>query len=340
MQFYDMRRDIPVLLLHNLNEEWTGEERLEAAGAAETLASALREFGHPVVNVPVTDGDLSGLVGGFDREGCIVLNWCEELPGIAHGDARVAEILEENGFTYTGSPASILAMSWQKETIKEINVQRGLPTPRGHVYRTSRVSDWRIFPAIVKPACEHCSHGITSEAVVLDGVQLRERVQYVLDVFGKAALVEEFIDGREFHVSLWGNETVELLPPAEMNFDDFGDVRDRLCTYEAKFLPGSRHYEGIRTILPAPLTDTEFQDLSRIAIAAYQAHGCRDYARLDIRLRDGVFYILDVNPNPDLSADASMACAAEIAGISYGALGSRLVNLASPRHHVFGVRPR
>lgn len=334
-----LRRDLPVLLLHNLNGEWTGEERAEAALAAETLESALREFGHSVMNVPVTDGDLGGLLNTFDGNECIVLNWCEELPGIPHGDARVAEILEEKGYTYTGAPPAILALSWQKENIKELTARAGLPTPRWRVCREASADGWNVFPAIVKPACEHCSLGITSEAVVLDPAELRDRIAYIFDAFAQAALVEEFIDGREFHVSLWGNDTVELLPPAEMNFDDFPDVRDRLCTYEAKFLPGSRHYEGIRTLLPAPLTNTELHDLSRIAVAAYRVHGCRDYARLDMRLRNGIFYILDVNPNPDLSADASLACAAETAGISYGELGSRLVNLAAPRHPVLGARP-
>jgi D-alanine-D-alanine ligase len=338
MTVHDLHRDLPVLLLHNLNAEWTAEERQEAVCAAETLESALREYGHPVVNAPVTGGDLACLLDDFDETRYIVLNWCEELPGIVHGDARVAEILDEKGFTYTGSPPPVLAMSWDKEKVKNLTHQCGLPTPRWRVCHDPYADDWQAFPAIVKPAFEHCSFGITAEAVVFDRPQLRERIAYILDVFGQAALVEEFIDGREFHVSLWGNDRVELLPPAEMNFDAFAHVRDRLCTYDAKFRAGSRHYEGIRTLLPAPLTNVEFQELSRISVATYRTHGCRDYARLDIRLRDGVFYVLDINPNPDISADASMACCAETAGISYGAMGSRLVNLAARRHPTLGSR--
>ena len=88
--------------------------------------------------------------------------------------------------------------------------------------------------------------------------------------------------------------------------------------------------------LPAPLTDEEYLSLQRICLSTYRAYGCRDYARLDLRLRDGVFFILDINPNPDISFDASMACAAESVGISYGDMGSRLVCLAARRHPVFG----
>ena len=154
--------------------------------------------------------------------------------------------------------------------------------------------------------------------------------------FRQSALVEDFIDGREFHVSLWGNGELQMLPVAEMDFSRFDDVRDRLCTYESKFHPGSRHYDGIQTLLPAPLAEAEQNLLYRTAQSAYRAYRCRDFARLDIRLRDGVFYILDINPNPDISSDASMACAAEAAGYSFGAMGSHLIRLAAARHPVFG----
>jgi D-alanine-D-alanine ligase len=123
-----------------------------------------------------------------------------------------------------------------------------------------------------------------------------------------------------------------MLPPAEMDFSAFKDVHDRLCTFDSKFKPGSRHYDQIRLSLPASLTEEEFQNLERVAQDAYRVVGCRDYARLDIRLRDGIFYVLDVNANPDISSDTSIACAAEFAGYSYGAMLSKMVNLAVHRH--------
>jgi D-alanine-D-alanine ligase len=158
----------------------------------------------------------------------------------------------------------------------------------------------------------------------------------VLDVFQQPALVEDFIDGREFHVTVWGNGEVEVLPPAEMDFSAFGDVHDRLCTFDSKFCPGSLHYERIQLRLPAPLSEDERRRLERVARAAYRTLGCRDYGRLDIRLRDGIFYVLDVNPNPDISAETSTVYAAAEAGYSYGAMASYLINLAAMRHPVFG----
>jgi D-alanine-D-alanine ligase len=302
------------------------------------LASALRELGHPVAALTLGDADLGACLKGYDPAEWIVFNWCEELPGIPHSDAHVAEILEASGFTYTGPTPEVLRLSWDKAAMKRLLEAQGLPTPRWRICTTADPGDWSCFPAMVKPAQEHCSLGVTTDAVVRNARELGARIAYILHEFRQPALVEDFIDGREFHVSLWGNDEIQMLPAAEMDFSRFDDVRDRLCTYESKFNPGSRHYEEIQLRLPAPLTEAEADLLYRTARAAYEAYRCRDLARLDIRLRDGVFYILDINPNPDISSDASMACAAEVAGFSFGAMGSRLIHLAATRHPVFGRR--
>jgi D-alanine-D-alanine ligase len=170
--------------------------------------------------------------------------------------------------------------------------------------------------------------------------ELLRRVEYVVETYDQPALVEDFIDGREFRVSIWGNTQLLILPPAEMDFSAFDDVRERLCTYDAKFVPESAHYRKIETLLPASLTEAERRRLERVSRLAYRALGCRDYARIDIRLRNGIFFVLDVNPNADISTDASMAFAAENAGYSYGAMGSYIARLAARRHSIFAPRRR
>ncbi|OPY08780.1 MAG: D-alanine--D-alanine ligase B [Syntrophaceae bacterium PtaB.Bin095] len=329
-------KELPVLLLHNLDPAWPSSDRETARREAECLASALGGLGHPVETVAVSHADLAACLKGFDPAAWVVLNWCEELPGIPHSDALVAEVLEDLGFTYTGATSDVLRLSWEKASVKRLLDAQGLPTPAWRIFDRADPGDWSCYPAIVKPAQEHCSLGVSTEAVVLNREELRTRIAFILDAFKQPALVEDFIDGREFHVSLWGNDPVQMLPPAEMDFSRFGNVRDRLCTYDAKFLPGSLHYEEIELRLPAPLTEPESDLLMSTLRAAFHAHRCRDFARMDVRLRDGIFYILDINPNADISSDASMACAAEAAGYSFGAMGSRLVHLAAARHPVFG----
>jgi D-alanine-D-alanine ligase len=275
--------DLPVLLLHNLDPAWPSGERDIAVQEAEKLAAALSELGHPVAPVIVCDADLTARLKDHDPFEWIVFNGCEELPGIPHSDARVTEILETCGFTYTGPPPDVIRLSWDKAGMKQLLNEQDLPTPRWRIYTTAAPGDWRWFPAMVKPAQEHCSLGVTTDAVVRDAGELSARIAHVLHEFRQPALVEDFIDGREFHVTLWGNSEVQMLPVAEMDFSLFDDVRDRLCTYESKHHPGSRHYEGIQLLLPAPLTQAEHDLLYRTALSAYQAYRCRDYARLDIR---------------------------------------------------------
>jgi D-alanine-D-alanine ligase len=329
-------RNLPVLLLYNIDPAWEPGEQDEAVTATQELIEALRQVGHPVTPVQVNDLDLRRFLSPYNPDHFIVLNWCEALPGIAHSDALAAEILEEMGFAYSGSPPPVLRLSGDKEKVKDVLLRADVPAPQGCVCSTAQRVSWDRFPAIVKPVREHCSIGITPDAVVLDAKAMLERITFVTETYQQPALVEEFIDGREFRVTLWGNEDVEVLPPVEMEFSAFSDLRERLCSWDAKFTPGSRHYTEIRTVAPAPLTEDELRLLEGVSRTAYRAMGIRDYARFDFRLRDGVFYLLDPNPNPDISADASLALTAELAGYSYGKMGSRLIHLAAKRHPVFG----
>jgi len=162
-------------------------------------------------------------------------------------------------------------------------------------------------------------------------------VRYIIEKYQQPALVEDFIDGRELHVTIWGNGSIAMLPPAEMEFSFFTDEHDRLCTYESKFVPESEQYQKIQTILPAPLNDEERRCVESLCKSTYRVSGCRDYARIDMRFRDGIMYVIDVNPNSDISPDTSTILAAELEGYSYGEFGARIIRLAAKRHPVWGA---
>ncbi|MFA5321302.1 MAG: hypothetical protein WC373_01405 [Smithella sp.] len=329
--------NIPVILLYNVNPEWTPEEKNEVIRQSTELGNALKETGHPTSLVSIIDDDIAGALISFDPSRHIVFNWCEGLPGVNHSESLVIKKLEMLGYTFTGADSDTLALAYDKYRIKIILDKASIPTPAWRIFNASDVQNWEIFPAIVKPQNEHCSAGITPESVIMNHLDLENRISFILDKYSQPALVEDFIDGREFHVAVWGNEKITVLPAAEMDFSRFKNANDRLCTYEAKFIPGSQHYEEIKTLLPAPLTNDEKNTLEMVCRDAYRATGCRDYARMDIRLRDNIFYVLDVNPNADISSDASMACAAEEAGISYAQMGSLIVQMAARRHPVLGT---
>ncbi len=331
------RRDLPVLLLHNVDPEWDPEENQEAAEDVAELGDAMKDLGHSVELLPVEDRHLAGRLEGFDPRAHVVFNWCEELPGVPHSEPEVATVLERLGFVFTGAPSSVLSLSQDKPLVKRILDRRRIPTPPWAVFGNGDNGGrgWDVFPAIVKAAHEHCSIGISRDSVVTSPAELEARVDFIRREHGQPALVEEFIDGREFHISAWGNGRVTTLPAAEMDYVGLTDIRDRLFTYEAKYEPGSHLYETIELRVPAILDPEERAELERVVLKTYRATGCRDYGRIDVRLRGGTFYVLDVNPNPDINPLTSLSYAAEAAGFTYGELGSRIVNLAAARHPVF-----
>lgn len=329
----DSRTDLPILILYNLDPTWPQEDIHYCAALAHQMKDSLVEVGHPVQEVCVTSAEIETALAGFDPGELVLFNWCEELPGVPHSAARVAETLEQLGFIFTGASAQALAINQDKRLVKRLLQGSQIPTPAWQVYEeAAQTIHWRHFPAIVKPAFEHCSYGITRESVVQSTAELVRQVHYVLDELHQPALVEEFIDGREFHVGVIGNGKLRVLPPAEIDYSSFDDIHDRLCTYEANFIKDSRAYQFTVPRLPVVLTEDQLGQLEEVVTAAYQATDCRDYARMDIRLRDGVFYLLDVNTNADMSPDTSLVMAAELAGFPYGKLVSLLINLAARRH--------
>lgn len=327
---------IPVVLLYNVDPEWTPAERNEVVKLSAELGDALRKTGYPTSLVVIEDDNIAVHLHPFSPDKYVIFNWCEGLPGVKHSEWLVARNLEELGYTFTGADSSALLLSQDKERVKIILDKASIPTPAWRIFSFPDVQDWQLFPAIAKPQNEHCSAGITPESVVMNQTDLKNRISFILDKYSQPALVEDFIDGREFHVAVLGNEKITVLPAAEMDFSCFENLQDRLCSYEAKFTPGSKHYEDIKTLLPAPLTDDEKRAMEKVCSDAYRVMGCRDYARMDIRLRDNIFYVLDVNPNADISSDASMACAAEADGMSYAEMGSRIVQMAARRHPSLG----
>ena len=328
-------KDISVILLHNIEMNWESSDLEQVALEISTLEGAITAEGHTVINTPIREDNLASVLTSFDPQSHIVFNWCESIPGVPKSEPNVVRTLEQMNFVYTGSGTATIERSWNKPEIKDILHKGKVPTPIWSVFKNEEYSEWNCYPAIVKPALEHCSYGLTHESVVSTEDELKKRIRFVLDKFKGPALVEDFIDGREFHVPVWGNGSIEMLPPIEMDFSVCCDIHERLCTYDSKFKEDSQDFQKIGIILKPDITRKEYMALEKIVKKAYLLTGCRDYARLDIRLRDGIFYVIDVNPNPDIGAETSMAYAAGEKGYSYGALLSRLIHLAFHRHPVF-----
>src|SRR5512136_3465992 len=224
-----------------------------------------------------------------------------------------------------------MRLSMDKAAVRQRLEAAGVPVPIGRVYTDDAIDDWLIFPAIVKPANQHSSSGVSRRSLVENPVELRQQVQWVLDEFGGPAVVEEFVDGREIHVALIGNQDVTILPPMEIDYSLFGDIHDRIYTNEAKFDKQNLPYYLTKFLCPAPLNAATRRRVEAAALAAYRLGGCRDYGRVDLRLRRGEPVVLDVNPNADLTFESDHAIGSKMLGWTYGQLAARIVACAVER---------
>jgi D-alanine-D-alanine ligase len=183
------------------------------------------------------------------------------------------------------------------------------------------------FPLIVKSLFFEASAGISQASVVEDADQLARRVQFIHDSLGTAAIVEQFIEGRELYVGVLGNERLEVLPVWEMSFDKMPENRWRIATERVKWNTKYQKKNGIMT--DAATLDAAAADrIQRIAKRAYRALDLNGYARIDLRMDDeGRVYVLEANPNPNLAYGEDFAESAENAGISYERLLDRILTL-------------
>jgi D-alanine-D-alanine ligase len=257
-----------------------------------------------------------------------VFNLGEGIQGRLFEEARIAWALEAMGYRITGSRGDALARSIHKVHAKQLFVRAGIITPRWRLCRSvSEVEDGLGFPLIVKPVAEDGSLGIGPEAVVNDLAALRARVGHTIECYRQAALVEEFIAGREFNVSLWG-DAPDLLPLAEIDFRDFSDPFQQIVSFAAKWDATSFAYHHTPVLCPAPAGERLASRIREAALAAWHAIGCRGYARVDIRVdAQDQPHVIEVNCNPDLSPDAGFFQAVRRVGCSYEEMVCRIVEM-------------
>lgn len=319
----------PVVLIYNIDSTWPEADRKNSRRLLERMVEDLRRWHVQVEPVQIRT-NLDPLIP-YDPETTLVFNWCEGYDGIPWSDAVVAKDLETRGFIFTGANARTLAKSVNKETVKRILFEAGVPTPPGRAVNHEQAKDWTVFPAMVKPVGQHCSFGVSRASVVESRAELVRQICRVEEEFGSEALVEPFINGREFHVAVWGNRKPEALTPVELDYSKYNNIHDRLYTFESKFDPTSEGWSGIGWLCPAPVNEELNFSLQEVAVRAYRAMRCRDYARMDIRLWNGIPMVLDVNPNADLDPESVMPIAARHLGYDYGRMARRILEFAAAR---------
>jgi D-alanine-D-alanine ligase len=329
-----------ITLLHNadadaLEEDPGREARADVERVAAELARALGKAGYEVgvLRVGPNPADIVAPLSSGTTD--LVLNLCESIGGDARGEMAVPALLDLLRLPYSGSGALALGLALHKDKAKELLVARGVPTPPFRVIeRLAQLEHLNLpFPLIVKPSREDASVGVDFDSVAQDERSLKDAVRRVLRSFKQPALVEQFVPGREVYVSLLGNAPRTALPLSEIRFGEAFSGRPHIVSYRAKWEPSSPECIDSPSV-PCTLPRELEGRVVDTALAAFEALGCRDYGRVDLRLsEDGRPWVIDINPNCDLHPEAGFARSAAAAGIEYSALALRLVDVALERTH-------
>jgi D-alanine-D-alanine ligase len=297
------------------------------------VVRALRGAGFRARAVNLRD-DLRVLQRLLRRPPDVVFNLVEHFGSDPEHETHVAAALDIAGVPYTGSTPFALELCRRKGLTKHLLLAHGVPTPRYRVAYEARVPRRHglRYPLIVKPAREDASAGVDKESVVHDHPALLARLAHTLGDYGAPALIEEFIEGRELHVAVWGNREPVVLPIIEFDFSDLPPDHPNIISYAAKWNPLDEVYHQVFTTCPARISKRAERRVREAALAAYRVTGCRDYARLDFRLtRQDQPFVLEVNPNPDLTEGVSFLESAEAAGYSFEHALRVIVELALER---------
>ena len=321
-----------LVVLYTNPDVLEGEELKEITDSVKLMKKDLEDLGVKTVFIPVVN-TVEEAVKDFDPENTVIFNWWEQFKDITNSFQMIPPPLDKLGFVYTGADAVKLELTQDKAKTKEVLIKNGVSTPASKVYEKGGevLNGWKAFPALVKPVYEHSSYGITTDSIVDNPEQLKKQVEKINKKYSGGAIVEDFIDGPEYNVAIWGNNSPEALPISAIDYSVFNDYHDRLCNYDAKWVPGSKHYQNINPVCP-PEIDSELQKtIEEEALKAYKALGCRDYGRIDIRVRGRVPYVLDVNTNPDVSIEGGFMRSAKTAGYSYGETVLKICEIALAR---------
>ncbi len=283
------------------------------------------------------DGDIKRLIAFLEeKEPDLIFNLCESVGNESIHEMHVAGIYELMGVPYTGAGAFTLGTCLNKVRTKEILSYHGIVTPKFALYRgitELNIDDLELnFPLIVKPAFEDASVGIENASVVENVASLRKRIRFVLQNLDQPALVEEFIAGRELNVAIIGNKRPIVLPISEIDFSTLPEDYPKIVTYNAKWVEGTEEYDGTKGVCPADVPPEIERKAKEIALKAYRVMGLRDYGRIDMRLdAKGRLFVLEVNPNPDISDSAGFARSARAYGYSIEEAITRIVEYALER---------
>jgi len=303
-------------------EDGTADE--DVVFAANAIFDVLEKLGHKVEKVEIAS--FNDVIKTDWKKFDIVFNLVESLDGLSSKEMCFPAYLDMIGVRYTGSGAFSLINCLNKATTKSLLISEGIGTPRYAVAKYGKKVDLDIvkklnFPIIIKPVAEDASLGIHIDSVIYerDLEKITKKVAYLHNTFRHDALIEEFINGREFNVSMLEDEkgNVQVLPIAELCYKEMPDHLPKICSYNGKWMENSPDYHGSTPIFNFKISKKLEELVIDSCVRAFKLLQLRGYGRVDLRTQNNKSYILEVNPNPCISPTGGFTTAARNAGLDY-----------------------
>lgn len=329
---YNVRHTKPAL-----DEQAQAEAEFDEPETIRAIHDAIVANGYKCTDIEADEhayGKLQKLKGTVD----LVFTIAEGLRGEVR-EAQIPAMLEMLDIPYTHSGALASAITLDKTLTKKIWLYHGLPTPRfvSVGFKEKPYIEGLRFPVLVKPNAEGSSKGVFNENVVEDPEKLVSKIRAIRKAYGNGVLVEEFLPGREFTVTVMGNKTPYILPIVEQNFDIFPSDMRRLASYEAKwFFEDTLPDPSAAYICPAKISSSLTKLIREFCLKAYIVLNCRDIARIDLRLdRDGKPQLLEINTLPGMMPGENVVSyypvAARAAGWDFRRMVGQIITHARER---------
>jgi len=326
---FNMKKDAP----KNMPEDAYAE--FDEITVPLAIKKALEKKGHIAELVEANESFVEKIKKG---EYDFVFNIAEGLNSGAR-ESQVPAILDMLGIPYTGSGVLTQAITLDKTRTKEILMYHGVPTPGYQLFNhwDEKISKNIAFPLIIKPNAEGSSKGIRNNSLVNNEKELKKMVKFVVTNYNQSALAEEYLEGREFTVSVIGNNPPRVLPIVEITFDYLPPGVHKFDSYEVKWYWDNPTNPVDPVVCPAKIDDELRKKIEDVALRAYKALGIVDLCRMDMRLdKEGTPHIIDVNALPGLMPDplenSRFPKSCYTAGMSYEKIINTVLNEAMKRY--------
>ena len=330
-----MKKKLKVLALFDairpttIDQDLSAEMKTEDWKPEANVLAALGELGYTTEHLAIFDNLdlLRQKLETFAPD--VIFNLADQFKNNRGFDQNIASLLEMQGVPFTGCGATGLVLCKHKGTSKKIlgyhhiHVPNFVVIPRGQ--RIARLKRPK-FPLLVKPVKEEASYGISQASFVTSDEQFRERVAFIHEKHDADVIAEEYIEGREFYVSVMGNLKLTVFPMRELVFGEVPPNEPKIATYKAKWDEEYRKRWGLQNQFSEGLEPALVAQIEEMCKRIYRLLTIEGYARIDLRLTAAnEVYFIEANPNPILAADEDFALSAGKAGLTYPQLIDRII---------------